>query len=84
MSRVSFKHVFHGDLAAPGRSALDPQGIPGHAVDVVRTQGLHLRLPSHRHYAIAPAFEGLECLRRASGRHVPRQTWGSRISVMQE
>jgi len=71
-SRVALEHVLHGYLTAAGRTALDPEGVARHAVDVVRAQGLHLRLPAHRHYAVAPALERLE--RLPPRRHVPRQT----------
>lgn len=70
-SRVSLEHILHGYLTAAGRPTLDPKGVACHAVDVVRAQGLHLRLPAHRHYTVAPTLERLECL--ASCRHVPRQ-----------
>lgn len=61
-SRMSLEHVLHGYLAAAGWPALDSKGIACHAVNVVRTESLHLRLPAHRHYAVAPTLERFERL----------------------
>lgn len=62
---VVLEDVLHRNLTAPGRPGLDTQRVACHPVDVVRAQGLHLRLATLLgYYAVPAALERLECLRR--------------------